>query len=461
MREGGGATSHTMSLTRQSKSKSMYGKIEMTPQDQGGLKSDTLPPNFAPGGGMEKSPSLPSLQPPVTTPIRFEDQLSGYLNKTKLAESGRRKVRKNWSQVFVVLQQSNLVFYKDHKAAEKKAGSPHGRPEGVISLLGAHVDFNPPKEVTGSSRKNTILLSVSSGSQFLLHTDDEKKIHEWLFRLKVVANDLSQGSPTWEHNSKDSSASSGKVVAASVGVGRSLSTTSDEGNPSGSSNWMGIAAKLKNFIIRRPAQEDLMKRGIIKDSVFGSYLQDLCDRDRSPVPKFVLECITAVENKGLEHDGLYRVSGNMAEIQRLRYVVDKDEGHNLLEDQWDVHTLTGALKLFFRELREPLFPLKCVGKFTDAVKKESRKDKLSAFKEALKSLPKCNYETMRVLFQHLRNLIQFSHENRMQAQNVAIVFGPTLMWAEGDFANMALNTVYQSKVVEFLLLEYDNLFRKT
>ena len=37
--------------------------------------------------------------------------------------------------------------------------------------------------------------------------------------------------------------------------------------------------------------------------------------------------------------------------------------------------------------------------------KESRKDKLKAFKEALSSLPKCNYETMRVLFQHLTKYV--------------------------------------------------------
>ena len=58
------------------------------------------------------------------------------------------------------------------------------------------------------------------------------------------------------------------------------------------------------------------------------------------------------------------------------------------------------------------------------------------------------------------SVVQFSTENRMQTQNMAIVFGPTLMWSgDGDFANMAILTVYQSKVVEFFLLEYENLFR--
>ena len=42
----------------------------------------------------------------------------------------------------------------------------------------------------------------------------------------------------------------------------------------------------------------LMSPVYVPDAVFGSSLQHLCDRDRSVVPNFILECITAVENKG-------------------------------------------------------------------------------------------------------------------------------------------------------------------
>ncbi|PVD30687.1 hypothetical protein C0Q70_09961 [Pomacea canaliculata] len=378
------------------------------------------------------------------------DQLSGYLNKAKIAEAGKKKVKKSWNQTFVVLQSSNLVFYKDSKAAAQKPGSPHGRPEGVISLLGAKISFNPPREFT--SKRNTILVCVSQQEiSFFFKSEDEKLIHEFLFRMKMVANDISQ----------DLSPRDTEGTLSRPGITRSQS--SEEGslgvNMDKGRSMVGIKAKLLNFISRRPTQEDLVKRGIIKDSVFGSTLQNLCERDKCSVPTFVLECITAVENKGLDHDGLYRISGNLAEIQRLRYVIDKDDTHNLMDPQWDIHTLTGALKLFFRELKEPLFPFKSVNKFLDAARKETSKEKLKAFKEALASLPKSNFETMRVLFQHLKNVVHFSQENRMQVQNVAIVFGPTLMWAEGDLSNMAVLTMCQSRVVEYMLLEYDALFQ--
>ncbi|XP_076461272.1 rho GTPase-activating protein 15-like isoform X4 [Babylonia areolata] len=444
--EGGSAPSFTI------RPMSMYGKIERVQPSAGDPKCSTLPPNFSPGLQVEKSPSLPSFQTQPPNQLRFEDQLCGYLNKTKISDIGKKKIKKSWGQTYMVLQSTNLVFYKDQKAAAQKPSSPHGRPEGVISLLGAKVDFNPPKEIT--SRRNTIMLSASSGSQFLLHSDDEVVIREWFVRLKVVANDISK-----EPSPREQDGSLGRRTA--------LRTISEGGADSGAENqgerlrnMLGIKAKLLGFLNRRPTREDLVKEGIIQDAVFGSTLQSLCERDKSPVPNFVLECISAVESKGLDHDGIYRISGNLAEIQRLRYVVDKDDDHNLTEQQWDIHTLTGALKLFFRELKEPLFPFKCVDKFLTASKKETRKEKMKAFKDALSSLPKVNHDTMRVLFQHLKNVVQHSAENRMQTQNVAIVFGPTLMWMdEGDFSNMAILTIYQSKVVEFLLLEYDSLFK--
>lgn len=47
----------------------------------------------------------------------------------------------------------------------------------------------------------------------------------------------------------------------------------------------------------------------------------------------------------------------MATIQKIRFEVDK--GNLSILDQYyeDVDVLTGALKLFFRELKEPLIPI--------------------------------------------------------------------------------------------------------
>uniref|UniRef100_A0A8D0H439 Rho-GAP domain-containing protein n=1 Tax=Sphenodon punctatus TaxID=8508 RepID=A0A8D0H439_SPHPU len=131
-----------------------------------------------------------------------------------------------------------------------------------------------------------------------------------------------------------------------------------------------VRHKLRKFLQRRPTLQSLRERGYIKDQVFGCPLQALCERERGTVPQFVQHCIRTVENRGLDIDGLYRISGNLATIQRLRYKVDHDERLDLEDGRWeDVHVITGALKLFFRELPEPLFPFSHFDKFIAAISK--------------------------------------------------------------------------------------------
>lgn len=47
----------------------------------------------------------------------------------------------------------------------------------------------------------------------------------------------------------------------------------------------------------------------------------------------------------------------------------------------------------------------------------------------------------------------------MHIPNLAIVFGPTLMWPEQESNNMALDLMQQNLVIECLLVDYDNIFR--
>merc|ERR1712156_1270156 len=124
-----------------------------------------------------------------------------------------------------------------------------------------------------------------------------------------------------------------------------------------------IREKLRKFFLRRPAMDDLFRRGIIKNEpVFGSTLRELQLQDLSDVPHFVKKCVESIE-KGdlLKTDGVYRQSGNLSTIQKIRLQVDQGN-LAIIDSVEDVHVLTGSLKLFFRELKEPLIPWDIVGK---------------------------------------------------------------------------------------------------
>ena len=101
------------------------------------------------------------------------------------------------------------------------------------------------------------------------------------------------------------------------------------------------------------------------EAVFGSTLEELQNKDDRLVPKFVLKCIQCIEKEDfLKTDGIYRVAGSLAEMQSIRFQVDEDK-LDVLDEVKDVHILTGCLKLFFRELKEPLIPWNIVSIIRD------------------------------------------------------------------------------------------------
>lgn len=73
------------------------------------------------------------------------------------------------------------------------------------------------------------------------------------------------------------------------------------------------------------------------------------------VPKFVQQCVLAIEKKDLTADGLYRACGNLSQVQKLRFQINNDDFSGIWAED-DVHVLTGLLKMFFRDMKEPLFP---------------------------------------------------------------------------------------------------------
>ena len=111
------------------------------------------------------------------------------------------------------------------------------------------------------------------------------------------------------------------------------------------SSKSNIREKLIRFFLRRPTMDDLFKKGIIRNEpVFGSTLRELeANSDsNSPVPNFVTKCIAEIE-KGdlLQTDGVYRQSGNLSTVQKIRLQVRymlflSDYIISISEDGWKI-----------------------------------------------------------------------------------------------------------------------------
>ncbi|XP_075878384.1 rho GTPase-activating protein 12-like isoform X11 [Nelusetta ayraudi] len=453
------------------------------------LKDAPLSPKSPPS---PDSDSCPSSSKPPTSP----SDKCGVLNVTKITEHGK-KVRKNWTSSWTVLQGSTLLFAKSqgggtswphyhsgslpefllsllanwrppakkHPAVSfgcselrraSSFGGSQSKPEFTVDLKGGSVEWASKDK---SSKKHVIELKTRQGTDLLIQSDNESTITEWYRALQdtvtihawesdeAIEEDMPESPGAEKHDKEKEHRDSkkGRSVKASASV-------------DGSDNKK-TRHKLKKFLTRRPTLQAVRDKGYIKDQVFGCSLSSLCQRESDTVPTFVRMCIDHVESNGLCVDGLYRVSGNLAVIQKLRFAVNHDEKVNLQDGKWeDIHVTTGALKMYFRELPEPLFTYALFHDFVSAIKNPDHKHRVQSTKELVWQLPKPNHDTMQALFKHLRNVIDHGEENRMNTQSVAIVFGPTLLRPETEVWNMAVHMVYQNQIVELILLEYENIF---
>jgi len=296
-------------------------------------------------------------------------QLEGRLNWTKLYEAGKKQ-RKNWNQQWVVLLANNLLFYKDQKQAASSKTYMHGRPDSSCDLRGAVIDWAHEK----SSKKNVLHLQTIRGLQMLLQSDNLSTVKKWLESIQATITRINQNDPLDpntvdfsklvedEDNNENEGGKSKKKKEKKKSKAPSRSS-SDAKN----SDKVRKFELLKKFLGRRPTFESLQERGIIKETVFGCPLKKLCEKERSSVPCFIQMCVKEVEKRGLDVDGIYRVSGNLSHVQKLRYLIDREEEVDLSDPEWeDIHIITGALKMFLRELPDPVIPFGFFDKFIAA-----------------------------------------------------------------------------------------------
>ncbi|XP_008059043.1 rho GTPase-activating protein 9 [Carlito syrichta] len=386
----------------------------LDPQDPSGLSQRT--------SQLDPSDRPQALQPPRPLPQLLDDphevEKSGLLNMTKIAQGGR-KLRKNWGPSWVVLAGNSLVFYREPPPTAPSSGW----------------DRENPLELRLSGSGPAELGELSAGED---EDEESEPVLKPLLRFS----------------------------------GRRSSSRVVEG-----AEQNRVRNKLKRLIAKRPPLQSLQERGLLRDQVFGCQLESLCQREGNTVPSFVRLCIAAVDKRGLDVDGIYRVSGNLAVVQKLRFLVDREravtsDGRYVFPEQpgqegrldldnaeWDdIHVVTGALKLFFRELPQPLVPPLLLPHFRAALAISESEQRLSQIQELIDSMPKPNHDTLQYLLEHLCRVIAHSDQNRMTPHNLGIVFGPTLFRPEQETSDPAAHALYPGQLVQLMLTDFTSLF---
>ncbi|KAF8592006.1 RhoGAP-domain-containing protein [Ramaria rubella] len=205
--------------------------------------------------------------------------------------------------------------------------------------------------------------------------------------------------------------------------------------------------------------------GECRDLIFGVALVDYATAHNLPegaVPKVVKLCVKEVEARGMDTEGIYRVSGRHANVQELKYKVERDEQNfqfNPVVD--DASSVASMLKLYLRELPEPVFrfPLSDRLQHTDE-REEHVANNFPVLRSKLRRLPPVHQATLRCVVEHLARVSSRNQYNKMDAKNLAIVFGSVIFGEDelpkdGDILSMQ---TWKDTVMEDLITHAPLLF---
>ncbi|KXJ73026.1 hypothetical protein RP20_CCG016723 [Aedes albopictus] len=202
---------------------------------------------------------------------------------------------------------------------------------------------------------------------------------------------------------------------------------------------------IKSNVPKRKRIGRMNKSG--RPKLFGGSLEEYLEVTSEEIPLILRSCIRVINLFGLHHQGIFRVSGSQVEISNFKEGFERgDDPLADTTDASDINSVAGVLKLYLRELREPLFPLIYFDHFVSLAQLESKHEIVLGIRKFFQSLPKSVVIVIRYLFAFLNHLSEYSDENMMDAYNLAICFGPTLMPAPEDKDQVQ----YQNQVNELI-----------
>ncbi|KAF2077304.1 hypothetical protein CYY_001370 [Polysphondylium violaceum] len=166
-------------------------------------------------------------------------------------------------------------------------------------------------------------------------------------------------------------------------------------------------------------------------------------------------------SKYLETEGLFRVSGSKKDISLLKFRVE--DGDLDFSTELNPYSICGLISTFFKELPEPLIPLDCYQEAIDSTKIDNREKRIQALKTLVLDLPPANLCILRRFLHFLLSIEKKKDINKMNSDNLGIIFGPTLL-KDPEFADITTslgNLKYQSLVIKYMLDHYGDIFQNS
>ncbi|KAI8737865.1 rho GTPase-activating protein 21 isoform X1 [Biomphalaria glabrata] len=432
--------------------------------------------------------NIPSIAESMEVKVSEQEEVPEVIRKGPLTckvsvIEGKKCSDRSWKSVYAILRQTEMLLMRE------KEGNTTLHEDHHIPLKSCMVES---ARDYAKKKKNVFRLSTFNECEYLFQTEDRGTMLCWIQAIKsinepekaekmeeMIASERektlqtnieagsSKMSPQMGQKVKKLSALSFKSkLTSSPSMRRKKSNASEKDkDESLKKGWKGRLPMMKSLKKHNeePSLSSLTEQEVDNDKMqFGVHLEDCFPSPHNEfVPLIVELCTRIVEARGLEVVGVYRVPGNSAAVNALTEEFNRgiDTVNIDNEKLLDINVISSLLKSFFRKLPEPLIPADMYDAFIEANRYPDEDKRKLKIKRLLHLLPQHNNETFKHMAEHLNKVASYGNINKMDAKNLAIMFGPTLIRKKGDdTVSLVTDMSDQCRIVESIILHHEWFF---
>lgn len=204
--------------------------------------------------------------------------------------------------------------------------------------------------------------------------------------------------------------------------------------------------------------------GVPTSGVFGKSLMDTVTYEQRfgphMVPILVQKCVEFIKEHGLNEEGIFRLPGQDNAVKQFRDAFDAGERPSFPSDT-DVHTVASLLKLYLRELPQPVVPWTQYQDFLDCTNMldSSSTEGWEKLDKQIALLPRINYNLLSYVCRFLFEVQLHSNVNKMNVENLATVMGINLLKPQIEDPITVMKATPQiQKLMTVMIRQHETLF---
>ncbi|KAM7382059.1 hypothetical protein PAMA_012766 [Pampus argenteus] len=358
----------------------------------------------------------------------------------------QRSIMKNWQLRWFVLRSDQLFFYKDEEET---------KPQGCIILQGCQVNeltANPDEpgrhlfEIVpgGTGDKDRAPISHES---FLLMANSQTDMDDWVKAIRRVIwapfGGVYQRSPMPEPEWIN-------LVKCGFGMYEKRSLL-----------MCSVCSVNYYDYCEQSSSCDCCS---LSTGIFGQRLEDTVQYEKKFGPRLapllVEQCVDFIRERGLDEEGLFRMPGQANLVKELQEAFDCGD-KPLFDSNTEVHTVASLLKLYLRELPEPVIPFSKYEDFLTCAQllAKDEEEGIQELGKQVSTLPLPNYNLLKYICKFLDEVQSHCIENKMSVQNLATVFGPNILRPKmEDPVTIMEGTSLVQHLMTILIREHNRLY---